>query len=356
LGSSVVALAIGSLGRALGVLALPDGAWILLVLGIDVAHVHATWFRTYFDTAELSRRPLRYALLPIVAYGACFFGYQQGALNFWRGLAYLAVFHFVRQQVGWVALYRSRERRHSRFDRMIDEGAVYAATLYPLLVWHAHSAEKGFSWFVPGDFVSLPLGAWLPALELVWLGALALFFLREGVRFARTRELLLGKSLIVACTALTWHVGIVDNDSDFMFTASNVTPHGVPYVWLLFAYTRARARERPSWGLGQLATAGLMSFAVGLVALAFTEQLAWDRFVDHERSWLFGASSALSDGLLKWVVPLLALPQAVHYLLDGVLWRRVEVRGNSALRAAIAAASPERDKLSDPLGLEVPAK
>ena len=155
LGSSLVALAIGALGNALGLQALPDGAWLVLVLGIDVAHVHATWFRTYLDASELKRRPARYLLAPLLAYAACFLLYRYGALNFWRGLAYLAVFHFVRQQVGWVALYRSREGSKRALDRVIDEAAVYAATSYPLLVWHAHALDKGFSWFVSGDFVAL---------------------------------------------------------------------------------------------------------------------------------------------------------------------------------------------------------
>ena len=34
--------------------------------------------------------------------------YSAGSIVFWRALAYLAVFHFVRQQYGWVALYRGR--------------------------------------------------------------------------------------------------------------------------------------------------------------------------------------------------------------------------------------------------------
>ena len=57
---------------------------------------------------------------------------------FWRVLAYLAVFHFVRQQVGWVALYQRKEPTLSSFDLHLDRSAVYAATLWPLLWWHGH--------------------------------------------------------------------------------------------------------------------------------------------------------------------------------------------------------------------------
>ncbi|MGC4086489.1 MAG: hypothetical protein QM756_01070 [Polyangiaceae bacterium] len=334
----MLALALGLAGGALGIQALPDGAWLLLVLAVDVAHVHATWFRTYLDGAELKRRPWRYALAPCLAYALGVWAYAHGALTFWRALAYLAVFHFVRQQVGWVALYRARAgAANGRWERVVDEAAVYAATLYPLLVWHTQP-QKEFSWFVTGDFVALSAGPWLSFAEAVWLAALGIFFGRELWRAVRQRRLALGKALVVASTALTWHVGIVEAQSDFLFTATNVIPHGVPYAWLLFAYTRERAYEAPRWSAGHVAAAGFAAFTAVLVGFAFCEQWAWDRFVEHDRGWLFGEGPLLSPALLAWLVPLLALPQATHYLLDAVLWRRGEARELPALGRALGSA------------------
>lgn len=355
-GASLSALAIGGAGKALGVTAIPDAGWLVLVLGIDVAHVHATWFRTYLDRTELARKPLRYGLVPLVAYALSALAYRHGALTFWRALAYLAVFHFVRQAAGWVALYRAKAGSYRWFERLIDDGAIYAATLYPLFVWHVRAGEKAFSWFVAGDFVALPLAEWLPLARAVWLGLLGAFFGREALRWFATRRLQLGKALVVASTALTWHVGIVLNDSDFMFTASNVIPHGVPYAWLLFAYTRERATSAPSFRFGQIALGGFAAFCAVLVGFAFVEQLAWDRLVEHERPWLFGDASALSAPWLAWVVPLLALPQATHYLLDGLLWRRAESREIPALRAALRAPVGELRRSPEPLTVEVAAK
>jgi hypothetical protein len=39
---------------------IPDWAWILLIVGIDVAHVYSSIHRTYVDPHELSRRPILY--------------------------------------------------------------------------------------------------------------------------------------------------------------------------------------------------------------------------------------------------------------------------------------------------------
>jgi hypothetical protein len=62
-------------------------------------------------------------------------------------------------------------------------------------------------------------------------------------------------------------------------------------------------------------------FLATLWLLAYAEELLWDRGIWHERAWLFGA--AFDPGRLKvLLVPLLALPQATHYVLDGFIWRR----------------------------------
>src|SRR5262245_48645192 len=71
--------------------------WVVLVLLVDVAHVYSTLYRTYFDPEEFQSRRTLYILIPIVAAVGGILLYGLSALTFWRALAYLAVFHFVRQ-------------------------------------------------------------------------------------------------------------------------------------------------------------------------------------------------------------------------------------------------------------------
>ncbi len=334
-GSALLGLVISAAAVWWGVGALPEAGWILLVLGVDVAHVHATWIRTYFDGVELRRHPLRYGLVPLLAYAAAVWLYQLGPLLFWRGLAYLAVFHFVRQQVGWVALYRARSGDTTRLTRFTDTLASYAATLFPLFYWHVHAASKQSAWFVRGDFVVLPLAAWLPVATALWAASLGAFVLRELWRAWWTRRVELGKSCVVLTTAVSWYVGIVAWDSDTVFTATNVLPHGLPYLWLLFVYGRRRAQAGDGWLPAAWLARGFGLFWAGLLLLAAVEELAWDRFVDHDRAWLFGEGALLSASALGWLVPLLALPQLLHYVLDGLLWRRSESRVRQAQSVAL---------------------
>lgn len=297
--------------------------WLLLVVGVDVAHVHATWLRTYFDPGELKAHPWRYALVPLGAWALGVALHLRSGLLFWRVLAYLAVFHFVRQQLGWVALYQRKEEDLTAFDRRLDRLAVYSATLWPLLWWHAH-LPRAFSWFVAGDFAGPVSAALARALLPLHLGLLGAFLARQAARRIATGFLPWGKTLLVATTALAWHVGIVVLDSDLAFTALNVLPHGVPYAVLVWTATRD---EGPRRGFaGGLLRAGPTLFGLLLLGLAFLEEGLWDAGIWHDHEAVFGGlfGGGWDLGLLPQalLVPLLALPQATHYLLDGLIWKR----------------------------------
>lgn len=340
-GSAVFALGVVAVGHATGLSPgeLPPWGWLVFVLVVDVAHVYSTLFRTYFDRDELGRHPMRYTLAPLVAFGIGVLLYSLGGpFLFWRVLAYVAVFHFMRQQVGWVALYRARAAQRGRVDRLIDDAAVYLATGYPVVFWHAHLGERQFSWFMAGDFVETGAVARVlePVFHVAWAVALLGFVVRQlQLRWA-TGVLHLGKVTVVAATAAIWWVGIVGTNNDFDFTVTNVIVHGVPYFALLYAYGRARRREAPSTLGSRILRGGLPAFLGVLLLLAFGEELLWDHLVYAQRQWLFGASELdLDQSLLALVVPLLSVPQFTHYLLDGVLWRRRDSRDNAAQRAAI---------------------
>jgi hypothetical protein len=54
----------------------------------------------------------------------------------------------------------------------------------------------------------------------------------------------------------------------------------------------------------------------------------WDVLVWHEHPSLFGAwGLRVSESLLAFVVPALTVPQATHYVLDGLIWRRHDAPG-----------------------------
>lgn len=321
-GSAILALALVAIGAPLGLLHVdsPEWIWLACILGIDVAHVWSTSFRVYLDPSEVRRRPLLYLGLPVLCYALGVLVHAFASHAFWTALAYLAVFHFVRQQAGWVKLYQRRQAV-SRFDRALDLATVYVATLYPILWWHGHLPRQ-FHWFLEGDFIVTASGALSDALMPVYWGIGGVYLARQ-VFLAARGELQVGKALVVVTTWACWYVGIIALDSDYAFTVTNVLIHGIPYLALTFRYGRARAKT--SDAMRRVLRGGLVAFLATVVIAAFLEELFWDRYVWHERSWLFGEGVTLEGLALTFVVPLLALPQAVHYALDGFVWRR---RGN----------------------------
>lgn len=328
-GSAALALGLLAVGHLCGFLHgdAPEWVWLLCVLGVDVAHVWSSTLRIYLDPVERRRRPVLYALAPILGLAVAIALHTWSAAAFWRALAYLAAFHFVRQQVGWVALYRARAGDRSTLGRVIDEGATYAATLWPLLHWHAHLPRR-MAWFVQGDFASTSA---LRTVELAARPVAAAFAIAYVLRAAvlwRRGAGNPGKDLVVATTAACWIAGIVVVPSDFAFTVTNVLIHGIPYLALVWTTGRRAPLAGPARGL----FAGGPAVFVGLlVAVAFVEELGWDRAVWHDRAWLFGGGAVVAPGVLTVLVPLLAVPQITHYVLDGFIWRR----GTSADRARL---------------------
>jgi hypothetical protein len=314
-GSAALSCVVLAAGWATGTLheATPDWAWVPLVLLVDVAHVWSTAYRTYLDPVELRRRPLLYGLTPPLAFAGAWLAYRMGERTFWRLLAYFAIFHFVRQQYGWVVLYRARAgERHGAW---LDGATIYAATLWPMAYWHAH-APRRFDWFVSGDI--LPLWPRLADATLPVYAALLVAYAVRSARAWLAGRANPGKDAVVLTTAVTWLVGIVLFDSDFAFTATNVFAHGVPYIALVFFYVRDQQRI----GYGGPAFAQRAAWFLGLLWLiAYAEELVWDRAVWQEHAWLFG--EPWSVGAAKeWLVPLLVLPQLSHYVLDGFIWKR----------------------------------
>lgn len=323
-GSVLAAAALVLLAPALGIAdETPLWAWAVLVLGIDVAHVWSTLFRVYLDADELRRRPLLYVGAPLFAWalGVGAYGISSGA--FWRLFAYAAAWHFVRQQVGWMVLY-GRRSGSSDAEVRFDQAAIFAATLGPVVWWHAH-LPRPFWWFVEGDFVA-GLPAWVGTFALaVHFAVLGAWLGGQLLRKLQGKPLHRGKLMLLTATWVAWFGGIVLARSDFAFTVMNVVLHGVPYFALLYRYARNRGAEGGYGQLGLLLRAGLPGFFALVVGLAFFEEFFWDRLVWHERPLLFGDGAFdLPTGALTLLVPLLAVPQATHYLLDGFIWRSRE--------------------------------
>ena len=333
--ATLIALGINTAGHAQAGVSL--AAWAVLVIGIDVAHVYSTLYRTYLDPIE--RRQLSGWLIgtPLATWVLGVLLYTASAATFWSVLAYTAVFHFVRQQYGFLMLYSRGERALPQWSRRLDQVAIYGATLFPLLYWHTH-LPRPFVWFTDGDFLALPAVLWRFALPL-YIALFAAYLLKEITLYVRVRSINWPRNALVLGTALSWYVGIVAAAGDLVFTLTNVVAHGIPYMALTCIYARRRddraaSEGTPCGGRGgyqvkssrSLFVLRLLPYAIGLlVVLAFVEEGLWDGLVWREHLALFPGFQFLphieSLSALSLLVPLLSVPQMTHYVIDGVIWR-----------------------------------
>jgi hypothetical protein len=297
-------------------------AWVGVVLLIDVAHVYGTLFQTYFDPVRRRQRRTLLLLVPLACYVGGVALHAAGSLVFWRALAYLAVFHFIRQQYGFLRLYARREAPAP--GQWLNKVLIYSATLYPLLYWHL-SAPRNFNWFVGGDFVQRdwPLGRHLAT--SLYVALLLAYLAREGWLYRRTGTFNIPRNLLLLGTAVAWYAGIVLFNGDLAFTLLNVVSHGVPYLALVWSRRPTAAAGRGWWAERY----GLALFLGAIVLFAFLEEGLWDGLVWREHGavfgWFQGLPTVAEPALLMWLVPLLALPQSTHYVLDGFIWRKSNV-------------------------------
>jgi hypothetical protein len=299
---------------------MPLWIWFVLVIGIDAGHVYSTIFRTYLDRDELNKRATLYTLVPLLAWISGCFLYSIDALLFWRVLAYFAVFHFVRQQYGFMMIYA---RVDAKKFKILDQAAIYLATIYPLIYWHCHARD--FHWFIEGDFFSFNAGIFFYTAQALYFGVFAAYFMKEIFLLATNKFFNWPKNLLLFSTAASWFVGIIFFNNDLIFSASNIIAHGIAYSALIWIYSFNQSKIKNSyvfpWLKNFFTYKKLPFYLILVLLLAFAEEALWDGFIWHEHQLIFQIPAISSDAFLVWLVPLLALPQTTHYILDAFIWR-----------------------------------
>ncbi|MFA6236060.1 MAG: hypothetical protein WC635_01930 [Bacteriovorax sp.] len=306
--------------------------WIVFVLLIDVAHVYSSLYRTYLNPVETKKNIPILLFTPIICFLTGFILYSIDHIYFWRVLAYLAVFHFVRQQYGFMRIYSREDQsghKNSKFFRVVDATTIYLATLYPLVYWHVN-LPRNFNWFVENDFLVDVPGFLSLVVAIMYAISFLLFISKEIYSYKKSIPINLPKIIFIIGTSLSWFVGIVLYNSDLIFTVTNVVSHGIPYFALVWITGKNEIKKTPelrdSYYKYFFASYSLPLFLGLLFLLSFIEEGLWAGFVWREHLDFFQIFSHLpvleDRTTLALVVPLLTLPQSTHYVLDGFIWKK----------------------------------
>ncbi|PIF69540.1 hypothetical protein [Flavobacterium sp. 2] len=291
--------------------------WLFLIVFIDVAHVYATLFKTYFVKEEFQKDKKRLILLPVICFITGLILFSFGSMVFWSFLAYVAVFHFIRQQYGFMRLYARNEEK-TKVSVWIDNLTIYTSTIYPMLFWF-FSPKRQFNWFVENEFFRFENKAVLEILFGVYIAILSIYVIRTIIVSVKTKFFNIPKNSIILGTTLSWYFGIVYFNDDLIFTLLNVVSHGIPYMALVYF---KEIDGKSASELGSLSFLkqykGFLIYIGILLLIAFSEEFFWEFFVWNENI------SMSSFDFSSWqivLVPLLSVPQFTHYLLDGFIWK-----------------------------------
>lgn len=291
--------------------------WLFLIVFVDVAHVYSTLFKTYFIKEEIQNRKLLYWGIPAVSWGIGLLLYQLGSLTFWSVLALIAVFHFIRQQYGFMRIYARFEPNN--WSKKIDTLAIYSATIYPMLYWFR--TPRAFTWFVENEFSWMQkLPDYVAYITVLYCLILLFWILKTGYHFFSAKKINIPKTALIIGTYLSWYFGIVFFNNDVVFTFLNVISHGIPYIALIYI-REIKNKEIPSFHRFSIfkSAFGILLFIMVIMGFAFFEELLWEILVWNEH---FSLHLDLSGRWLQVLVPLLVVPQLTHYLLDGFIWRK----------------------------------
>jgi hypothetical protein len=307
----------------------PLWAYLLFFVSFDVAHVWSTLYLSYLDKEAFGRH--RSFLLAIVP--ACFLGvfalHYVSPTAFWTILAYFAIYHFAKQQYGFIAIYKALHKERAALDYRLDKLTLWVGALGPVLLWH--SAPRGqFDWFGSGEefLFTLPT-SWHPWVQAAMVLVAGAWVGRQVQRWARGAGVNRGKVLWMVASWVSWYVGVRVADHLFVSAAFLNLFHGVPYLMLVWRRCNVRWGQGQAPGPGQRLVAWisqrrrLLIFYGLLLALAVVEEALWDgvvwkKYLPEATGW---SGPELSAWALAAWVSLLSLPQVVHYFLDGVLWK-----------------------------------
>ncbi len=311
---------------------VPLWVWVVFVIGIDVSHVWSTIFRTYLDKEEFNNHKRLLIGSPILVFLVSFLLAGISQSFFWTALAYLAVYHFVKQQYGFLRIYKAK---FGQFYQQVlkDEWMIYLTMLYPIIYWHL-SPKRNFVWFTEGDFFLLNglitdsiYNSVTAVINVVyWL--LIIGWVLQELTNNKGGNKPFGKILWLVTTAGNWFIGIVYFNSDLAFTLTNIVAHGIPYMALVFFYVEKKKviKGRSKLRNG-LVVANVVLMLVVVLFLAFGEEFLWDTWLYRDNTEFFSRFVPFSGSkfetrwLQAFAFGLLTVPQATHYVLDGFIWK-----------------------------------
>lgn len=303
---------------------------ILFVL-FDHFHVYTGIGIALVFPEQWKGRELFYLGFPVLCFAVYSGLFALSAEVFALVYAYASIFHFSRQQVGWMRATGRRGTSFASWESALDDLAIYFAT-FGFVAYRVFD-RPGATWFVEGD---LGFASFLPSnliLGLV-LAVNAAYLIRQFVVAIKHRYVNLSKNLIWFSTFLVWGLSFAAFKTVTVAAiALIVVHHAAPFIMLSFFYVRHRRREGRRSYFGPLA---FVTIAVAALILSSMEQAVLAEWS------LFNYFSSL-----RFLEPFLATIATYHYAIDSFFWRQAYNPGCLSFAKTVSVATDDLAQVSD---------
>jgi hypothetical protein len=259
---------------------------------VDGAHVYSTLLVSYFDkniNIKIRRHLIWAPIITIVfCYSLYIYDYKTILISF---VGSFALFHFIRQEAGWMKLAGRLDSQQTSGLSNIDLLTSYTFTIVPI-TYLISERNKGF-WLSSGDLPIISNNYWYIGKYLMLIAGCT-WLIANVVHWRRIKIINSSKVLVMLNNITAWFVALTFLSGSWVGLLLIIVPHGVPYFFLV-------AKENKKSSKYKIAIYPL--FYLLCVLLYFLE------------TRLFGIKSPI-------LISIALMPQIVHYYLDGIIWRR----------------------------------
>jgi hypothetical protein len=256
----------------------------------DHPHIFQTLSRTHADSSEFARHKTlyTYGLLAFILSGYAIKGlHLETPFEFFFNI--YGIWHILRQNSGFLRLYKKKAGESSRIDSLLDYGVLYGCVILFLAMRLSDTSRQLLLW-VP----TLPLNQ--DMLHKLF-GALIIIYGLRQLHLLYLKRVHLPKLLFLFAIISTYYFTYVTSDPPFgLLVALETIYHDVQYQgWIIhFQKRRFDAHSWKKWFASSLAYG--LGFGVIFVV-------------------------SMHNPMMEWLLPPFIMLVLFHYFIDGKIWR-----------------------------------
>ncbi|MBK9260926.1 MAG: hypothetical protein IPM54_14045 [Polyangiaceae bacterium] len=311
----------------------------LSFVGLNLAHMAATWSRVYLDPQNMRSAMIERAWLPAILVLGAIFGEAVGyGVALFGAQYYLSLHHAMMQNYG---LSRSVQRRSGRvlspFSLRIDQAACFLLPLGALL-YRARAVCHTYS---TAPLLAPPL--WL-VLPIAFAGAVALIahMAREVIAYRRGENVDPLGSAIIVSQALLWSILPLVIDHPAIPLYALASGHYVQYLYFVWKFERSRPGLAlvPSWLRQRIAPPSKFGYLAALTAFGGFGVVILTLISVGVRAMadVNGMRPATALPIPPWAAAMIGVNLA-HYWLDHRIWRFRQPASSSGTGAPLPQAA-----------------